>query len=120
MAMALAQITIVTLTAFTLLFYDKIGFLNAYVAWTIIICNIFIITLLTKASSVLTTAAAQILELLKKKNEFESVHDRKVFLDPIREIRIYIGNFYFVDPGTLLNTFDVVLSNLISMLLSFR
>jgi len=38
----------------------------------------------------------------------------------MREIRVYVGTFYFVDPGTLLVTLDVIVNNLINVLLVYR
>jgi len=116
----MAQFTVVILTSFTMLSYDKLGFLNCYVACTIILCNIFLIGVITKTSSLITDTTAKTIVLLRKSDEVRPVRWVQIIMRPVREIRIYIGNFYYADPGTLLVSFDVILNNIISLLLGLR
>jgi len=114
--MALAQFAVVVVAAFTLLFYNQIGLLNSYIALSVILGNIFMIGMITKMSSMLTGKS---MELLNELRSMQSPH-RRIILVPIREIRIYVGKYYYADPGTMLLTLDIVLGNLINVLLAYR
>lgn len=105
--------------AFTLLFYSSLGILSSYVVICIISWHIFIIVVITRFSSDLTAISERVLVKLKK-NARDSDPLRLGVLKPMRGIRIYVGNFYFVDPGSLLVILDVVFTNVINVLLAYR
>jgi len=116
-ALSLSQFTIVVVSAFALLFYDRIGLLLSYIAVSVILCHAFIVGAITKISSLITSSSAEILNEVAKQRKLIQSGTKA---ESMREIRIYIANFYFVDPGTLLVTIDIILGNLINVLLAYR
>jgi len=116
----MAQFIIVVISAFTLLFYDRIGVLNIYISLTCIFCNIFVVGTITTVASKVTDSTDKILKELEASDHNNLSNQNRVILRSLREIRIYIGTLYYADPGTVLVTFNIVVSNLINVLLFYR
>jgi len=114
-----SQFLVVSVSAFTILFVDQIGLVILCGVTCLILGVLSLIVTVTKASSMVTEKAGQVLRAFRSETRVER-RLKLSTLNHIRELRVYMGTFYYVDPGTLLVTLDIIVGNLINVLLTYR
>jgi len=123
----MSQVFLVLIISYTILCYEQIGVLCTFLSVSIALFLAAFIILVTKAATLLTANSRRFLQLyesvgtdIRERKDILRQRERKVVFQTLKPIFVYIGQFYFIDPGTRLEICKIVVDNVISLILMIQ